>query len=58
VEFTNDTCVVDISWHASGDQDQDKPYCGDSISGTAQAIIDDDENISYRAIEAETDPYE
>ena len=58
IDVQEDECVVDISWHASGDQDEDKPFCGDSISGTAQAVIDDDGNVSYRDIEAETDSYE
>ena len=58
IELTDDECLVEISWHASGDQDGDKPFCGDTISGTAQAVIDDDEKVSYRDIDAETDPYE
>ena len=58
IELTEDECIVNITWHASGDQDEDKPFSGDAISGTAQAVIDDDEKLSYRDVDAEADSYE
>ena len=58
IELTDDECIVSISWHAAGDQDEDKPFSGDAISGTATATIDDDEKVSYSEIDAEADSYE
>lgn len=43
------TCIVALSWNASGEQEE-KPFCGDSMSGTATATIDDLGNVTYDEI--------
>lgn len=53
IEFEDDSATVSISFHVVGHSDLDRPYCGDEISGTAQAEIDEFGHISYKEVEAE-----
>lgn len=53
IDFDEATCRVSLSWHASGDQDEDRPYHGDEISGTAVALIDDNGNVEFDEISGE-----
>lgn len=45
LELTANQCAVEISWQAANAGDGD-------MAGTAQAVIDDEGNISYREVHA------
>lgn len=47
IEFDEGACRVSLSWHASGDQDEDRPCHGDEMRGAAVAIIDDNGNVEF-----------
>jgi hypothetical protein len=46
---------VSISYYSSGDQIDDKTWCGDKISGTAEVSIADDGSIAFDEITASVD---
>lgn len=43
-------CQVFIDWHATGDQDDDKPYHGTAVSGSAIAIISEVGHVRFNSI--------
>ena len=43
---------IQISANAVGEQDTDKPYCGDEIKVTATARLDDEGNVEFRDVAA------
>lgn len=57
IKFASDSCVVKLSFSASGEQDEDRPFCGSKISGEAIATIDEDGNVLYSEIIAEVDNF-
>jgi hypothetical protein len=54
-DFNDDACVVSFEYNASGTQEDDKPLLGTSISGTAEAVIDADGDVTYQNITAVID---
>ncbi len=52
-EIIDDKIAVNISFHCSGDQDNNKPFSGNKIRGTATAIIDNNRNVNFEDITAE-----
>jgi len=54
-EIEEDTIVVTLGWHATGDQDSDKGYCGTTISGNATAKINSDGGVTFEDVSAEVD---
>lgn len=55
IDFDESGCRVTLSWHASGDQDEDRPYHGSKISGTAVAVIDDNGGVEFEEISGDID---
>jgi len=53
IEVASDSASVKISFHATGEPDWDRPFCGDEISGTAEAMIDEQGDIAYKVIKAD-----
>lgn len=49
----NDDAHLPMTYHASGDQLEDKGHCGDEITGEAQVVFDDDGNFTYEEISAD-----
>jgi hypothetical protein len=49
----DEECTLRLSYSASGEQEEDKPYSGDSVTGTAEAAIDSQGAVEYREITAE-----
>jgi len=52
IEVEDEAVRAKISFHAVGDSDLDRPYCGHEISGTAQVEIDEFGHVSYSEVEA------
>ncbi len=52
-EMSDEKCTVSLSYSASGDQDKEKPYSGDTVVGTAVAVIDSHGDVQYTDITAE-----
>ena len=52
VDLSGSFVDVAISTNAIGEQDTDKPYCGDEIKVTATARIDDEGNVEFKDVEA------
>jgi len=55
IDLDNDNCTISFSFHASGDQDEDKMFYGTKISGTGIASVDINKNITYEVEEIEKD---
>ncbi len=53
IEWLEDACVVHVSYTASGQQDEQQPFDGNIITGTANAMIDTGENVTFEEIIAE-----
>lgn len=53
IDLGDEECIVRLTYSASGDQAEDKPYSGDKVTGTAEAIIDSQGAVDYREITAE-----
>lgn len=53
IDLGDEECIVTFSYSASGDQDEEKPYSGDTVTGTAKAAIDSQGAVEYRDITAE-----
>jgi len=51
--MSDEECTVSLSYSASGDQDKEKPYSGDTVVGTAVAVIDSQGNVQYSEITAD-----
>jgi hypothetical protein len=50
--------LVSVCWAATGDQDEDKMFCGDEIVGTADVILDDETTgVTVENIVAEKKDY-
>lgn len=44
---------VNLTYSASGEQEEDHAFLGDSVSGTAVAVVDDDGDVRYEEVTAE-----
>mgnify|MGYP001174224255 CR=1 FL=1 len=55
IEILDTECIVTLYFHASGDQDDDKPFHGNSISGKAEAVIGEDESVYFQKVSAHLD---
>ncbi len=51
----DDTCIVRVTFKASGDQDPDRTYSGNVITGEAEAVIDVKGQVSYQNVTGEVD---
>ncbi len=49
------TILVSLTFSASGEVDSERPFSGDTISGTAQATIDADGTVKYEVERADTE---
>ena len=58
IELFDNECIVTLSFHASGDQDEDKVYHGTSLSGRAEAVIDVEENVYFQNVTAALETYD
>jgi hypothetical protein len=54
LDLSGSTVDVPIRAYAAGDQDTDKPWCGDKITVTATARIDDSGDVEFVDVEATT----
>lgn len=55
VEIVADEIIVHVEYQLHGDQEEDKPWCGTTVSGAATAVISLDGTVEYRDITAERD---
>lgn len=56
ITFEDDSLVnVSFLFHMTGENDADKPYCGDEINGTGLAIVDSEKNIDIDILSGEVD---
>jgi hypothetical protein len=55
IEIGEDECTVKLTYSASGHQLEDKPYCGDTIAGEAEAVINWEGEVTYQNITAGVD---
>jgi hypothetical protein len=55
IDILDTECIVTLSFHATGDQDEDKPFHGDSISGKAEAVVGEDESVYFQNVSAKLD---
>lgn len=56
ITFEDDFIVeVNFSFHMSGENLEDKPYCGNEINGAGLAIIDSEKNIEIEVLSGEVD---
>lgn len=53
IDLGDEECIARLSYSASGDQEEDKMYSGDKVTGTAKAVIDSQGAVEYREITAE-----
>jgi hypothetical protein len=53
IDLGDENCIVKLSYSASGEQDTDKVYAGDTVTGTAEAAIDAQGAVQYSNITAE-----
>lgn len=58
VDVQCDPIKVQLDYHASGEQLDDKSYCGTEISGTATATIDREGAVSFKEVTAEVETEE
>jgi hypothetical protein len=56
-DIENNEVSVEISFSATGEQLEDKMFCGNRISGHATLIIHEDESIEYQGISAAVDDH-
>jgi hypothetical protein len=47
IDLSSSRVQVNITAQACGDQDPDKPWCGDVIDVEATAVIDDEGDVSF-----------
>jgi hypothetical protein len=53
IDENKSVCRIRITWHASGESDQEKPYSGDQITGSAVAILNDASDLHFEQVSAE-----
>lgn len=52
IKVEDDHCMVSLTYSATGEQADEKMYCGSEIRGTAVAVIDDTRGVEYRDVTA------
>jgi hypothetical protein len=55
LQFTNEKWIAHVWFHLSGEQDDDKPWHGDKISGRCTVTVDKDGSLSFSKIDASLD---
>lgn len=55
--IAGDTVRVELTFHCTGEQDSDKMFSGDEITGTATATIDAGGHVEYEDVSAEKADY-
>jgi hypothetical protein len=53
VDFSSGECRVSLTWHATGDQEDDKPFTGNTLRGTAIAVINDLGEVEFKDVTCE-----
>jgi hypothetical protein len=48
IDLDQDGCVAKVAFYSTGEQLEDRPYCGDQISGEVDAVFDAEGNLEYR----------
>jgi hypothetical protein len=57
ISLEENECIAEITFEASGEQDEDMGYCGNKISGSAEAVIDSMGQVNYQNVEAEVSDF-
>jgi hypothetical protein len=57
IRIEDDSAKVEISFHLASSSDLDRPFCGDQISGRAEAEIDCFADVTYTVIEAKVEDW-
>lgn len=57
IDVGEDECTVLLTYSASGDQDEDRGFCGNKINGEAKATIDESGDVTYEIINAEVEDW-
>jgi hypothetical protein len=55
IDLSDGECVVQLTYSASGDQEEDKAYSGNRVTGEAVLVIDSAGSVGYRNVTAEVD---
>ncbi len=55
IEILETECIVTLYFHATGEIDDDKPFHGNTLSGRAEAVIEEDENVYFQNVTASLD---
>ena len=55
VKFGEGRCTATVSFSFSGDQDDDKPWCGTEITGQCIASVDENGDVTLSNVSAERD---
>ena len=58
IDVQSDPIEVQLRYHASGDQLEEKAYCGTEISGTATVTIDREGSVIFKDVVAEVEAVE
>lgn len=57
VSLEDNECTAEITFEASGEQEEDMGYCGNKISGSAEIVVDSYGTVNYRNVEAEVSDF-
>jgi hypothetical protein len=55
IDFEDVECIVKLTFSASGEQLEDRMFCGDRITGECEVAFDSEGRIEYRDIQADVD---
>jgi len=55
IDVSEQECVARISFTSTGEQLEDRPFCGNRIVGAADAVFDQEGRLEYRDVSAELD---
>lgn len=53
IDVDEDECTVTVNYKASGEQDEEKGFWGNEITGTAEAVIDEYGKVKYQNVTAD-----
>lgn len=53
INLQEDHCVIEITFEVSGEQDENRPFCGTRILGSVEAIIDINGTMTFKCVETE-----
>ncbi|AHJ28379.1 hypothetical protein PN465_19375 [Nodularia spumigena CS-584] len=57
IDEESEYIVITITYSADGEQEEDMGFCGDKITGKAEAVIDKSGGVTYKNVTAENDYY-